>query len=92
MTAMPKDTEFAAHSEWLSRARSTAKALARQLGAITSDDLWEHCPPPPGSDPRVMGAVFQPRSEWEKVDWRPSWRRDVNHGRNVAIWNLRYPS
>lgn len=76
------------HTDWIEKARAVARQLAVAKGAISSDDIWEHCPPPPNADPRVMGAVFYPRSDWERVDYRPSIRR-TSHGRPVAIWTLK---
>ncbi len=95
MTDMPHhydNTVLAIHEEnheaWIERARAAARAFALQHGVVTSDDIWEVCPPPRGADARVMGAVFHPREEWKKVDYRQSVRR-ANHGRPVAMWILR---
>jgi len=76
------------HADWIEKARAAARKFATENGVVTSDDIWEICPPPMNSDPRVMGAVFKPRGDWERVDYRPSWRK-ANHGRPVAIWRLR---
>lgn len=79
----------AKHSEWIAKARETAIAIARQKGCVSSDDLWEACPPPVNADPRVMAAAFHPRSTWELAGYVKS-RRKVNHGRTVAEWRLRH--
>lgn len=79
----------AKHSEWIAKARETAIAIARQKGCVSSDDLWEACPPPVNADPRVMAAAFHPRSTWELAGYVKS-RRKVNHGRTVAEWKLRH--
>lgn len=76
------------HAAWIEKARAAARSFAIAHGVVTSDDIWEICPPPKGADPRVLGAVFKPRSDWERVDYRPSIRRQ-SHGRPVAMWVLR---
>ena len=76
------------HGTWIDKARATARRLARELGAITIDDVREACPPPKGVDPRVLGAVFHPKKDWVCVDYRKSWRREC-HNRPVAIWRLK---
>lgn len=78
----------AKYSEWIAQARAAAVSIARAKGSVTSDDLWEACPPPAGVDPRVMAAAFHPRTTWELARYVKS-RRRVNHGRTVAEWRLR---
>ena len=85
-TVLPVHEET--HAQWIERARAAARAFAMTHGVVTSDDIWVICPPPPDADPRVMGAVFKPRSDWEKADYRPSWRREC-HNRLITIWRLR---
>lgn len=78
------------HGPWIDRARETALRLVRKYGVVTIDDVRDHCPPPEGIDPRVMGAVFKPKRMWECVDYRKSWRRE-NHSRPIGIWKLKEP-
>jgi hypothetical protein len=85
--AVLPDQEKAQH-EWISLARQTAERLARQNGQITSDDIWDVCPPPVGADPRVMGAVFADKTIWQRVGYVKSARK-INHGRPVTAWTLR---
>ena len=77
-----------AHADWIETARQTAQSIARRVGQITSDDIWDACPPPAGVDPRVMGAVFADKTLWERVGYVKSARK-INHGRPVAAWKLR---
>lgn len=74
--------------EWLERARHTAIDIARRKGEVTIDDVRAECPPPDGVDPRVMGAVFHPRSNWTCIGYARSKRSDC-HNRPVAIHVLR---
>lgn len=75
-----------AHEGWIDRARAKARELARAKGVVTSDDIWHHCPPPEGLEPRTMGAVFHPRRDWRAVGYVKSVRHTVNHGRPVQQW------
>ena len=77
-----------AHSEWLDIARGAARYLSAQRGEITIDDVREVCPPPPEIDPRIMGAVFKPKSDWECTGYRKSDREECN-GRPVGLWRLK---
>ena len=77
-----------AYGDWLQEARLTAFEIAKQGGRVCADDIWLHCPPPPGADPRCMGAVWHPRDAWKVVAYEKSARK-VNHGRPIAIWALR---
>jgi hypothetical protein len=68
---------------WLAEARRTAFLLYRQAGRpITVDDVRMACPPPAGSDPRVMGAVF---TGWTAVGYVNS-RRRACHGRPIRLF------
>lgn len=73
--------------EWLARARAVARRIAREKGTVTIDEVREYCPPPAGVDPRVMGAVMQPR-EFEMVKLVES-RRKACHGRHIGLFRLR---
>lgn len=86
IAVLPEQEE--AHAAWIEKARAAARELAGKLGTITSDHIWEACPPPGGTDPRVLGAVFSDRAVWEKVGYVKSGRK-INHGRPVAEWRLR---
>lgn len=78
----------AKHAEWISHARAVAILIARDRGHVSSDDLWERCPPPSGVDPRVMAAAFAERAIWEMAGYVKS-RRKINHGRTIAEWRLK---
>lgn len=75
---------FEEHREdWLDAARMAAVRLGKSQPVVTIDDVREVCPPPPGVDPRVMGAVFWPRDVWERVGFVSS-KRKACHNRPVA--------
>lgn len=78
----------AAHEGWIEKARVEARRIAKERGCLTSDDIWDVCPPPPGVDPRVMGAIFADKTLWERTGYTKSSRK-INHGRVVAQWKLR---
>lgn len=75
------------YSEWLERANAAITLLSkeRDTGIVTSDDVWDICPPPDGVDARVMGALWRPRDRWVKVGYVTS-RRAINHKRTIAQW------
>lgn len=75
------------HADWLEQAQDaiTKLSLSRESGIVSSDDVWDICPPPAGVEPRAMGAVWQPRDRWQKVGFVPS-RRGVNHKRPIMQW------
>jgi hypothetical protein len=78
--------------EWLAEARDIAFRLGRQQDFVTIDDVRKFIRPPPGKDPRVMGAVFSQRTVWELVTRERSDRRTCHH-RPISIWRLKnaYP-
>ncbi|HEX2761795.1 MAG TPA: hypothetical protein VHM27_14820, partial [Rhizomicrobium sp.] len=60
--------------QWLANARAAARRIAREKGTVTIDEVRECCPPPAGVDPRVMGAVMQPR-EFQMIKFVESRRK-----------------
>ena len=83
---MPK-FEAGNASEWLEHARGVAIELGRNGGIVTVDMVREHCPPPPDTDPRIMGALM-PRKLWERVGYTTS-SRGINHHRPIALFRLK---
>jgi hypothetical protein len=73
--------------EWLANARAAARRIAREKGTVTIDEVRECCPPPADADPRVMGAVMQPR-EFVLIKFVES-RRKACHGRPIGLFKLR---
>lgn len=71
-------------AEWLAQARLVALQLGADGRTVTVDDVRRILPPPPGFDPRVMGAVLRTR-DWVKVGYKSSDRRTC-HGRPVALF------
>lgn len=76
-----------ARSDWLQRARTIARGLARGGKTVTVDDVRERCAPPADADPRVMGALFR-GDEWEPCGWVESTRRECHH-RPIRTFKLR---
>lgn len=75
------------YEAWIDRARAAARDIARRQGTVSSDDIWEACPPPQYADARVMGAVFHPRKDWV-VDGYQRSRRRACHSRPICVWRL----
>lgn len=73
--------------QWLANARAAARRIAREKGTVTIDEVRECCPPPVGVDPRVMGAVMQPR-EFQMIKFVES-RRKACHGRHIGLFKLK---
>ena len=73
-------------AEWLERARGIACDVAHRKGYVTADDIHEFCPPPSEFDPRVIGAVFQPRM-FVKVGMTQTGRPEA-HARPIALFRL----
>lgn len=82
-----KPKQEADYSEWLDRARDAITQLSKSRpdGIVSSDDVWDICPPPPEVEPRAMGAIWQPRGRWQKVGFVVS-RRALNHKRPIMQW------
>lgn len=76
-----------AHAEWIAEARQLAREIAIRKGCVTSDDIWDACPPPATIDSRVMGAVFS-RHEFEQTGYVKS-RRPICHKRPIGTWVLK---
>lgn len=76
-----------AHAAWIDKARYHAREIALKRGFVTSDDIWDICPPPNTIDSRVMGAVFS-KHEFEQVGYVKS-RRAICHKRPIGTWVLR---
>ncbi len=71
---------------YVTKLRETARHLvAMNPDGITTDDLHDVCPVPPGIERRIMGTAFPKEDGWVKAGWVQS-RRKVNHGRPVMKW------
>lgn len=72
--------------------RETARRLARERGAITSDDVWgalEADNPLAHARlklrPKGINVAWTPRKDWRKTgEWRPL----GSNGRHIACWCL----
>lgn len=71
---------------WINRAREAAAAYARFHGTVTSDDLYDICPPPEEAHPNVMGAVF--RHGFRRKGFVKTQRKD-GHSRMISVWELK---
>lgn len=76
-------------AEWLAKARSIARGLARGGRTVTVDDVRAVMEPPAGADPRVMGALFR-GDEWEPAGWVQS-NRCTCHRRPIREFRLKVP-
>lgn len=73
-------------ADYLARARQIARQIAMRNGEVTINDVREHCPPPEGVDPRVMGAILR-KPEFIAVGYTKS-HRSVCHNRPICIFKL----
>lgn len=76
-----------AYAEWYEEVRYHAVNLALKNGSVTSDDLWEVCPPPPGVNTKAMGAIFRGK-HWKKIGYTLT-KRGTSHSRPIGIWALK---
>ena len=74
-----------AYEDWIELARETAITVSRTKGQVTSDDVWELCPPPPHVNPKAMGALYHPRKNWTQIGFQKS-SRNSSHGRTIGVW------
>jgi len=72
------------YGDWIDRARSAAVAFAKTHGRVSSDDLYEICPPPEGAHPNVMGSVWR-GINLKVIGYAPS-RRPEAHGRIIRMY------
>lgn len=76
-----------AQPHWLKLARVTAHYLAKRDGKTNINEVRKECPPPPGVDSRILGAVFN-RKDFVRVGFVNSDRKTC-HGRIIAEFALR---
>jgi len=76
-----------AGERWVREARVAALRIFGERGEVTSDDVWNACPPPDTVDGRLMSSVLS-RAEWEIVEYRRS-ARGRNAARKIAVWRLK---
>lgn len=76
----------AARPAWVDVARQVAIRIAEARGQVTIDDVREVCPPPEGTDPRVMGAVLR-KPLFEAIGFVQSTRLAC-HGRPIRVFRL----
>jgi hypothetical protein len=81
-------------SNWMARARARMVALfedRRELfgkyAEVSSDDVWDLCPPPADCHPSVMGPVFR-GGLFVKTGWRAS-KRPSAHARMISTYRLK---
>lgn len=71
--------------EWGEEARKFAIAYARENGTVTSDDVHQYRPMPPGIHRNAMGAVFSKVKELVPVGMMAS-NRVESHARRILIY------
>jgi hypothetical protein len=80
-------SQEAAHHSYLEGARAWARAYGANGRLVCVNDVRKgYGPPPPGRDPRLMGAIFL-KSEWEMVE-RNRTTRKACHNRPIAFFRL----
>lgn len=72
------------NSEWIAQARGVARRVAQESGAVSSDDIHRLCPPPAGTHPNVMGAVFKGLNL--RVISFMTTKRPSGHGRLIRVY------
>jgi len=65
--------------DYLASARDAARKLLETRESITVNDVRAVCPPPPGVDGRVMGAIFRHRDFETTGELVLSSRSECNH-------------
>jgi hypothetical protein len=65
--------------DYLAAARDAARKLLETRESVTVNDIRAICPPPPGVDPRVMGAIFRHRDFEATGEFVLSSRSECNH-------------
>lgn len=73
---------------YLEDARAVAKRLLRDRTSITTDDIWQHCPPPKFLNTKIMGQIFRGGQFEQTGQWEKS-RRPTSHGRAVFHYRLK---
>ena len=76
-----------AKKKYLLDAREKMTAFSALVGAVTADDVHRECPPWPGLDPRIIGAVmrderFIPTGRYIKSS------REECHSRPIQIFEV----
>lgn len=79
--------ERVAHAPYVAKLQAAARRLGATGMHLSTDDLYEPCPRPPGVQPRIMGQAFLPRSDWEIVGSKRSARKEC-HYRIVTVWRF----
>lgn len=76
-------------SRWIARARAAMLELCldRNGQPVSSDDVWDLCPPPADCHPSVMGPVFR-GGLFQKVGWKAS-KRPSAHARMISIYTIK---
>lgn len=83
----PVQHDPVAGERWVREARVAALRIYGERGEVTSDCVWNACPPPDTVDGRLMASVLS-RAEWEIVEYRRS-ARGRNAARKIAVWRLK---
>jgi len=75
--------------DWLQRARIMMFQLAQDRPdlEVSSDHVWQFCPPPADCHPSVMGPIFRDR-RFVAVGWKASTRPSA-HARVIRTYRLR---
>jgi hypothetical protein len=74
--------------EWVHKARAWAVDHAHRTGEVTSDDVHQFCPLPPGIHHNAMGAVFSGTQSLVACGMKKS-ERPSSHARRILIYKIR---
>jgi len=75
-------------TNYLDEARATAKRLLRSRMSVTTDDIWEHFPPPKIVNAKIMGQVFR-HPDFKATGQFVATRRASSHGRYIQKFELK---
>lgn len=81
------DTHERKQPDWLTAARALAFELLQTREWITVDHIRERLPPPAGSHPTIMGAIFKDR-RFEHTGEYVASGRDTCHRRPLGKFRL----
>lgn len=79
------------HEDWIQKAVSIIRAIARIYPTLTSDMVWKSIETAP-KEPRAMGAAFREaarRGYIEPTDRVQKSKRPACHSRPIRVWRSR---
>lgn len=76
--------------EWITQAENFTLFYAARNGEVSSDDVQRECPPPIGSNPNVVGALFRSLLAKKKIEFVATRKsnRASGHARRIGVYRL----